>query len=96
MGLWKNKQLEQDELDAFVDALYMGRLNDPEDFDYEHGYESIPREFNERTIRDPRTGRFVAKATGIDYHWNENTIVFADDSNWQKPMVIKTTARKAA
>ena len=95
MGSAKHWQEEQDALDEFVDALYMGHLNDPEDFYYTPRYESIPCEENARVVRDARTGRFSAKVEGTDYHWNENTIVFADDSGWHKPMVITTTTGKA-
>jgi len=95
MGLAKHWQHEQDELTDFVDALIMGHLNDPEDFDYAHRYDSVPREINSRMVRDIRTGRFIAKVEGTDYHWNDDTIVFADDGGWHKPMVITATAGKA-
>lgn len=96
MGLHKTKQLEQDELDAFVDALYMGFLNDPDDVCYNHRYDSIYRTDSARLMRDDRTGRFVGKVDGQDWHWNDSTIVFApEDSGWMKPMVITTTAEKA-
>ena len=94
MGFHSEKQLEQDELDAFVNALYMGHT-DPDDLNYTPSYGNIPWEMNARTVRDKRTGRYLAKVEGIDYHWNESTIVFADDGGFHKPMVITTTAEKA-
>lgn len=93
MGLHKNIQLEQDELNAFVDAIHRGFLNDPEDVCYNHCYDSIYREAATRFMRDERTGRFIGKVDGQDWHWNDSTIVFApDDDLWLKPVVIKEAA----
>lgn len=97
MGFAKTFQLEQDELDSFVDALHMGHLNDPEDFYYDARYDDIPWAENKRMMRDDRTGQFTYLADGIDYYWNDETIVFAPEGGcWQRPMVIKQAANANA
>ena len=74
MGYWKEKQIEQDELDAFCQYLY---AND--DVVHVVNYEDIPAVETERMYRDRFTNKFKAKTTGLDYLWDENTIVFAPD-----------------
>ena len=96
MGMVKAALIEQDELDAFVDALHMGHLNDPTEFYYDTRYDDIPWTENIRMMRDERTGKFTSLSFGIDYQWNDTTIVFAPDMGGQKPMVIKTAANTNA
>lgn len=90
MGYWKEKQIEQDELDAFCQYLF---AND--DVVHVVNYEDIPAVETERMYRDRFTNKFKAKRTGLDYLWDENTIVFAPDTG-EYPMVIKAANAQAS
>lgn len=94
MGYWKEKQIEQDELDGFCQWLYTGGYD--EDMSIDHNiYDHLPRQFNTRNYRDRFTHRFQGKDSGIDYLWNDDTIVFAPDSG-KFPNVIKLKTKEAA
>lgn len=85
MGYHKNKQLEQDALEDFCWwAQGMIKTFDRPD------YPKTPHDFVERLYRNPKTGRFMGKTYGIDWHYDKDTIVFApDDYPYGECMVIK-------
>ena len=94
MGYHKQKQLEQEELDGFCQWLYSGGWDEDTSLD-SHIYDHLPKLYTERNYRDRFTHRFQGKDTGIDYLWNDETIVFAPD-NGLFPNVIKLKTKDAA
>jgi hypothetical protein len=78
MGYHSERQIEQDELEAFCYWLESGGWDEDSSLET-HIYDHVSQRCNERMYRDRRTHRFLAKVSGTDYLWNNETIVFYPD-----------------
>jgi len=94
MGYFKEIQIEQDELNAFCNWLYNSGWDEDSSLE-PHIYDHLPSRFNTRNYRDPFTHRFQGNDNGIDYLWNDSTIVFAPDSG-RFPNIIRLKNKDAA
>ena len=94
MGYHKQRQIEQDELDAFCHWLESGGWDEDSSLET-HIYDNVPQRCNKRMYREKFTNRFLAKEHGTDYLWNNETIVFYPDGGGH-PNVIKLKNKDAA